>query len=198
LAITGKILENGRELKFKGVWTMYAFKKGFFVASLMAALILMTGLDALGAENTVGSGSDEWWTVYPDQSSGAGGEVNHPSWVLDALENKPVMIYIHKDCSYCAPQTEAITKMANEYKGEITYFEIMGDGSDSRAEEALLAYDPNGGVSYVPMTIIVTLAQDSDGEVVPVWHSSEDITGEEWIKNYIEDAVSYHDDNSSS
>jgi hypothetical protein len=177
---------------------MHILKKALFAATLMAALILVTGISALGAENRVGSGSDDWWTNYPDQSSGAGKEVNHPSWVLDALEAKPVLIYVHKECDYCAPQQEAVDKILDGFKGQITYYDINADEGDSRTEEALLAYDPNGGVSYVPMTIIVTLAENSEGEVVPVWHSSEDITGEEWIQNYVEDAISYYDDNSSS
>jgi len=176
---------------------MDIFKKTIYATSLIAALILATSIVALGTENSVGSGDDNWWTVYPDQSSGAGSEVNHPSWVLDALESKPVLIYVHKECDYCAPQQEAVENVSDEFKGDITYYEIDADSGDSRAEEALLAYDPNGGVSYVPMTIIVTLAQNSDGEVEPVWHSSEDITGDDWIKNYIEDAISYYDENSS-
>jgi len=108
-----------------------------------------------------------------------------------------VLIYVHKECDYCAPQTEAVNKVAQEFKGKITYYEILADGSDSRAEEALMAYDPNGGVTYVPMTIIVTLAPGSEGEVEPVWHSSEEITGEAWIRTHIEDAISYYDENSS-
>jgi thiol-disulfide isomerase/thioredoxin len=117
--------------------------------------------------------------------------------VLDALKGKPVLIYVHKECDYCKPQTEAANKVAEEFKGKITYYEISGDGGDSRAEEALMAYDPNGGVTYVPMTIILTLAPGSDGEVGPVWHSSEEITGEDWIRTHIEDAISYYDENSS-
>lgn len=169
------------------------------MASLIVAFILAAGFNASGAAYSIGSGNDSWWTKYPDQSKGSAGmDVNHPSWVLDALEKKPVLIYVHKDCSYCAPQTAAVTNVSNEFKGDITYYEIKADGSDSRAEEALQAYDPNGGVSYVPMTIIVTLAPNSEGKVGPVWHSYEDLTGDEWIKNYVEDAISYYDENSSN
>ena len=66
--------------------------------------------------------------------------------------------------------------------------DISAEGSDARSEEALRAYDPNGGVMYVPLTVIVTLAPNSEGEVEPVWHSTDEVTGEDWIKNYIEDA----------
>lgn len=192
-----KAIENTLS-KLKGECFMDLFKKTICMASLIAFFVLTAGFSASAAVNSVGSGSDDWWTKYPKQSNASGTDVNHPAWVLDALENKPVLIYVHKDCSYCAPQTAAVTNVSNEFKGDITYYEIKADGSDSRAEEALLAYDPNGGVSYVPMTIIVTLAPNSEGKVVPVWHSNEDLTGDDWIKNYVEDAITYYDENSSN
>jgi len=173
-------------------------KKTVCVASLIAFFILATGFNALGAQYSVGSGNDDWWTKYPDQSSGKGGEVNHPSWVLDSLGSKPVVIYVHKSCDYCKPQTEAIEKIADEFNGKITFYEIGAEGSDARAEEALQAYDPNGGVMYVPLTVIVTLAPNSEGKVEPVWHSTEEVTGEGWIKNYVEDALSYYGENSAN
>jgi hypothetical protein len=174
-----------------------AGKEAIIMASLVALLVLAAGFSAWGMEYSVGSGKDDWWTIYPDQSTGAGGQVNHPSWALDALRSKPVLIYVHKECDYCAPQTEAANKVAEEFKGKITYYELLGGGSDTRAEEALRSYDPDGGKTYVPMTIIVTLASGSAGEVGPVWHSSENITGEDWIRTHIEDAISYYDESSS-
>jgi len=173
-------------------------KKTVGVASLIAFFILATGFNALGAEFSVGSGNDDWWTKYPDQSTGKGGEVNHPAWVLDSLGSKPVLIYVHKGCDYCAPQTEALTKIEGEMGDKFTYYNISADGGDGRAEEALQAYDPNGGVMYVPLTVIVTLAPNSEGKVEPVWHSTEEVTGEGWIKNYVEDALSYYGENSAN
>jgi len=177
---------------------MYTIKKIVCTASLIAFVILASVFSALGAEYSVGSGNEDWWTTYPDQSSGKGGEVNHPAWVLDALGSKPVVIYVHKGCSYCAPQTDALTKIEDEMGDEFTYFNISADGTDARSEEALQAYDPNGGVMYVPLTVIVTLAPNSEGKVEPVWHSTEEVTGEDWIKNYIEDAASYYSENSAN
>jgi len=171
-------------------------KTPVWLASLIALIILATGFNALGAQYSVGAGNDDWWTGYPDQSSG--GEVNHPAWVLDALKSKPVLIYVHKQCDYCVPQTEAVKKMAEELDGKIAFYEIDADSGDVRAEEALRAYDPNGGTMYVPLTAIVTLASDSEGKVVPVWHSTDQVTGEEWIKNYVEDALSQYDENSAN
>ncbi len=173
---------------------MNLFNKKVCIVSIIAFFILATGFIAQGAQYSVGSGNDSWWTSYPDQSSGKGEAVNHPAWVLDALESKPVVIYAHKGCDYCQPQTDAMAKIVDEMGNKFTYFNISAEGSDVRSEEALRAYDPNGGVMYVPLTVIVTLAPNSEGKVVPVWHSTDEVTGEVWIRNYIEDAISYYDE----
>jgi thiol-disulfide isomerase/thioredoxin len=180
------------------MYSMDPIKKTVCITSLIAIFILATGFNAVGAQYSVGSGNDDWWTKYPDQSAGKGNEVNHPDWVLDALKSKPVLIYVHKSCDYCKPQTEAIEKIAAEFDGRITFYEISAEGGDSRAEEALQAYDPNGGVMYVPLTVVVTLAPNSEGSVEPVWHSTEDVTGEDWIKNYVEDALGKYSENSAA
>jgi|WetSurMetagenome_2_1015567.scaffolds.fasta_scaffold64835_2 hypothetical protein len=164
------------------------------ISSLIAIILLASGISAMGAESSVGSGNDDWWTAYPDQSSGAGGDVNHPSWVLDALRSKPVLIYVHKSCSYCAPQTLAVKNITDEFNGQITFFDIGADGSDARSEEALQVYDPNGGKMYVPLTVLLTLAPNSEGEVVPVWHSTDEVTGDAWIKKYVEGALSQYNE----
>jgi glutaredoxin len=176
---------------------MRIFKNLSFAASLATIIILTASFCASGTEYSVGSGSDGWWTSYPEQSENPGKEVNHPQWVLDALKDKPVVIYVHKGCDYCKPQTDAMAEVVNESGDDFAYYDIAGDGSDARAEEALLAYDPNGGVSYVPLTVILTLAPDSEGNVQVAWHSTEDVTGKEWIENYVKDSISYYDDNSA-
>ena len=177
---------------------MSMIKKTVRIALLITIILLASGSCIMGAEFSAGSGDDDWWTTYPDQSTGAGGEVNHPSWILDALKAKPVLIYVHKSCNYCAPQTEAIENITDEFDGQITIFNIGADGSDIRSGEALQAYDPNGGSMYVPLTAVVTLVQNSEGEVVPVWHSSDEVTGDDWIKSYVEDAIAQYDENSAN
>jgi len=177
---------------------MSVIKKTIQIASLVTIILLASGSYALGAEYSAGSGDDDWWTTYPDQSTGASDEVIHPSWVLDALKAKPVLIYVHKSCSNCRPQTEAVQNITDQFGGQITIFNIGADGSDARSGEAMQAYDPNGGTMYVPLTVVVTLAQNSEGEVVPVWHSTDEVTGDGWIKNYVEDAIAQYDENSAN
>jgi hypothetical protein len=49
----------------------------------------------------------------------------------------------------------------------------------------------------VPLTVIVTLAYDSEGELVPAWHSTDAATGDDWISNYVKDAISQFAENSA-
>ncbi len=178
-----------------GLSNKLCFAASLFTIAVLAICMAVSGSPSF--EHSVGSGNDDWWTTYPSQSPGFGSEVNHPSWVLDALKSKPVVVYVHKGCDYCKPQTDAMAEVVKEYGNKFTYYDIPADGSDARAEQALQAYDPNGGVTYVPMTIIVTLAPDSNGKVQPVWHSTEDVTGKAWIEDYVKDAISYYDSNSA-
>jgi hypothetical protein len=180
-------------------------KKTVCIASLIVFFTMATGFNALGAQYSVGSGNDDWWTKYPDQSTtGKGGEVNHPAWVLDALGNKPVVIYVHKGCDYCKPQTEALARIEDEMGDKFTYFNISADESDARSGEAMQAYDPNGGVMYVPLTVIITLAPNSEGKVEPVWHSTDAVKdggwseNYVWVKSYVEDALGYYGENSAN
>ncbi|HPC89731.1 MAG TPA: hypothetical protein PLN19_04245, partial [Methanothrix sp.] len=82
---------------------MEIIKKTACIASLIAVVLLALSFNALGVEYPVGSGNDDWWTTYPDQSSAAGEDIGHPSWVIDALKSKPVLIYVHKSCDWSEP-----------------------------------------------------------------------------------------------
>ncbi len=176
-----------------------SISKLILVTLLASSMLVFDSLsEGSGENNKVGTGSDDWWTAYPAQSSAAKSEVEHPQWVLDALENKPVVIYVHKGCGYCRPQTEAMAEVVSKYGNQFTYYDISAGGSDSKAEEAVRAYDPNGGVSYVPLTAIVTLAPDSKGKTQVIWHSTEEVTGKAWIEEYVQDALIYHNESSGN
>lgn len=162
-----------------------------------SSILAFCGLCASEDHRSIGSGSDDWWISYPAKSSVSGEDVNHPSWVLDALKEKPVVIYVHMDCTTCKPQSDALDEIVDELGENFTYFDFAGDGSEAMANEAVV-YDPDGGVAYVPLTVILTLAPDSEGKVQVVWHSTEEATGKEWIKNYVEDAIYYYEENSGS
>jgi thiol-disulfide isomerase/thioredoxin len=167
--------------------------------AMASSILSFSALCASEDHKKVGSGDDDWWTSYPAQSPASGSEVNHSSWVLDALKEKPVIIYVHKDCTTCKPQTEALAEIVKEYGDKFTYYNLVGNNSSeiAMAQDAVV-YDPNGGVTYVPLTVILTLAPDSDGKVQVVWHSTEEVTGKDWIKEYVEDAISLHEQNIGS
>lgn len=162
-----------------------------------SGVLTSSALCASEDHKQVGFGAEDWWTSYPNQSSASGKEVNHPQWVLDALKEKPVVIYVHMDCTTCKPQSEALDEIVKEFGKNFTYYDLAGDGSQAMANDAAV-YDPNGGVPYVPLTTILTLAPDSEGKVQVVWHSTEEATGKDWIKDYVEDAIYYHEQNSGS
>lgn len=174
----------------------YSHKKGLLVP-LVALFILSAIPVAFGSPaHSVGSGEDDWWISYSDHHGSPGTQVSHPQWLLDALEEGPVLIYAHKECSYCAPQEEAIDELLQEYGGQIEFIDVDAEKGDPKSADVAI-YDPNGVPHYVPLTILATLVEDQDGNVKVGWHSSEEVTGKEWIQSYIEDAVYYHDQNSA-
>lgn len=173
--------------------------KPILLIVVASSILAFSALCASEDHKQVGSGEDDWWTSYPEQSPSSGSEVNHSSWVLDALKEKPVVIYVHKDCTTCKPQTEALAQIVKEYGDKFTYYDLSGNNSNDIAlAQDSTVYDPNGGVTYVPLTVILTLAPDSDGMVKVVWHSTEEVTGKDWIKEYVDDAIYYHEQNSGS
>lgn len=117
--------------------------------------------------------------------------------MLDALKEKPIVIFVHMDCTTCKPQSEALAEVVEELGKNFTYYDFAGDGSEAMANDAVV-YDPNGGVAYVPLTVMLTLVPDSDGKVQVAWHSTENATGKDWIKGYVEDAIYYYNQNSNS
>ena len=163
-------------------------------------IVLAAGLASTvsAAEHTVGSESDDWWIVYPDQHPEAGSEVDHPEWLLNELEETPVLILDHSDetCQDCIDQEGYINAVLEEYRDNVAYENLIGGIGDDRADELFNVYDPNGGINYVPLTIILTLVRDSDENVVVGWHSVEGADGgEELVRSYVEDAIDYHEEN---
>ncbi|MFO7990933.1 MAG: thioredoxin family protein [Thermoplasmata archaeon] len=144
----------------------------------------------------VGSGQDDWWINYPEINPEAGSSVEHLQWVLNDLKNKPVVIFAHSEgCAPCVQQQEDIEPVLDEYGSEVVYYNLMADGSDPKANEAYESYDPNGPPPYIPLTVMVTL-EEHDGQVQVVWHSNEGATGQDWIRDYMKDAIYYHQLNS--
>ncbi len=144
-----------------------------------------------------GQGENDWWTQYPSQSPRAGTSVNHPSWVTDALKEKPIIILDHSsNCKSCVVQKANMEKVMEKYGKDVAYYDIMADGSDQKAFEILGLYGLTG--LYVPTTVFITLQKGSDGKVGIAWHSVEDAMSAEQVNNYVKDAIYYYQQNAAN
>lgn len=107
------------------------------LAALVTEIVIAAGLIGAvsAAEYPVGSGPDDWWTAYPDQHPGAGSEVDHPSWVLDLLEDGPILILDHStNCEACIKQEDAANAALEEVGEDAIAFEnLIADPENERA-----------------------------------------------------------------
>ena len=149
--------------------------------------------------NPVGSGPEEWWTEYPDQHSEAGSAVDHPSWALDLLEEKPLIVFVHKNnCPACVRQEADIKKVLAKLGDEVAYTDLLIDSGDQKAWAGLAIYDPEGGImTYVPVTVFLTLVPGTNVDADVAWHSVVGYSGERKIRSYLNDAIALHDENSA-
>jgi thiol-disulfide isomerase/thioredoxin len=154
-------------------------------------------LDSYSPKFRVNTYDDDWWISYPQQNPSSGGQVSHPSWITDRIKDKTIVVFAHSDnCVPCIKQQESISAMMKVYGNDIQLLDLLS-GSDARAMEAFKAYDPNGSPNYIPLTAIITLADDNGGTVRITWHSFEGATGDEWLDNYVKDAIYYHHRNAA-
>ena len=152
-------------------------------------------LDTYSPKKRVGSSDDDWWTSYPNQNPDRGEVVNHPSWIEEKLKEGPILVFAHSDnCMPCIEQQESVDEIMKNYGDEIHLFDYMS-GVDARASEVFNIYDPNGSPNYIPLTLIITIVEDSSGNERIGWHATEGATGGEWLTNYVKDAIYYHHQN---
>ena len=172
------------------------------IASLLAVSLLGIALaeDESGSpEHSLGSGDSDWWTTYPDKNVNSGSAVDHPDWVLEALEDKPLLILIHQNnCVPCKTHVPRTNDAVQTYKDDIMFYSVLAEGSGYlKALEILDVYNPTGKQRYVPTTIFLTLIENEDGEVEVGWHSEIDIMSTDEIEDYAEDSIYYHEQNAA-
>lgn len=142
----------------------------------------------------LGEGVDDFWTTYPSGHAQSGGVVTHPQWAMDALQNGPVMILDHStNCQPCIVQMQICERVAPDFAGDLTYFDLVSGQSEPMASDAFAAYDPTGGVNYIPLTILITKAQDANGNTVVAWHSWEGVVYEEMLRSWISDSLAHYE-----
>ena len=150
-------------------------------------------LESYTPKYSFGSEKEDWWVWYPDQHTDPGTTVTHTDWVLDSIGDHPVMIYVHSDnCPACRVQEKDLDSVLPEFRSNLTLYYLKSDDSDDRSTEAFRAYDPTGDQHYIPLTVLITLIQDANGNVRIGWHAREGATGPEWLEDHIKDAIYYH------
>lgn len=179
-----------------------------FLALLVLATLAMSALanvalsedwNSYSPAHNLGSGDNDWWTAYPDQNENSGSTVDHPTWVQDALKEKPVLILVHSsNCVPCLTQIPRIKSALESYGSNLSYYDVLAeDGSLRKAMDILDIYNPMGGAQYVPTTIFVTLIKGPDGKVEVAWHSQLDAMSKEEIDSYIKDSIYYYNQNAA-
>jgi len=144
----------------------------------------------------VGTGADDFWITYPTSHPSSGGTVQHPDWVISALGSGVVMILDHSEgCAPCIQQG-SICRSISSANPDITYIDLSSGTDEPDASEGFAAYDPNGGVHYVPLTIVVTKVQSPSGGTVIGWHAWEGVIDERSLQSWIADAKSHYSENS--
>ena len=146
------------------------------------------------ARRDMGTGTEDFWTVYPAIHPSSGQTVTHPDWVLAALSQGVVMILDHSEGCYPCVQQTGICESVYASHPELEYYDLLSGTDEPAASQAFAAYDPNGGVHYIPLTIIVTKAMDGYGNEVVAWHSWEGVVDAVTLGSWIDDAQSYYDD----
>ena len=142
---------------------------------------------------SLGSGKDDWWIKYPDQSPNASSSVGHLSWIINDLKQKPVIVFVHRtDCKSCKVQENDLDKILATYGEDVKYYDMIADIPDEKILSVLNVYYPNSGVPTVPTTVIFTLIKDTDGKVAVGWHSMDDAMGEDVLTSYVKDAIYYY------
>jgi len=142
----------------------------------------------------VGNGTDDFWTQYPPYNTYPDQPVEHPDWVVDAVETKVVMILSHKaDCALCIKQTAICASIKNNSSGNIEYFDLLTTFDNPESTEIFSNYSP---MSYwaIPLTIVLTKVTDSNGIEAIGWHSWVGAVDEATLTSWLEDAMIYHNE----
>jgi len=133
--------------------------------------------------------------VYPTAHPLSGGPVQHPEWALSAIEGGVVMILDHSSgCLPCLQQAMICQDVSSEYP-DVSYIDVVSGVDEPQSSQAFAAYDPSGGIHYVPLTIILTKVRLSSGEVGIGWHSWEGVIDKSSLSSWLVDARSHYDEN---
>ena len=144
----------------------------------------------------IGTGANNFWIGYPSSHPSVGQIVSHPSFASASLEKGVVMILDHSvGCAPCVQQVAICNAVSSSHSSDLTYFDLTSGTNEPQASQVFAAYDPTGGVNYIPLTVILTKVQDSNGNVAIGWHSWEGVVDQATLESWISDALSYFEEN---
>jgi len=148
--------------------------------------------------HSVGTGSDDFWIIYPPGNPSSGQLVDHLNWVLNSLKKGCVLFVVHKTgCLYCKEQADRVIALANKYVRLIEFYDLdipLGGDIEQMAYDAYL-YDPDGPPAYIALTGVFTYVKDS-GKIKIGWHSWEFDVEDSVMESWVMDAIYYYNINS--
>lgn len=170
----------------------YMVVDGVTLMVVLGVTLLFLANTGAGGDGGAGPDSQGWWIGYPDHHSRAGSPVDHPSWALEPLEEKPVLILVHTaNCPACKRQEAGVKKVLRDLGDGVVYVDVMADSDHQKAWDGLVIYDPTGNPRLVPLTVYLTLVPGPEGAQV-AWQSAVGYQGEGWIRSRLDDAIRLH------
>jgi hypothetical protein len=146
--------------------------------------------------HVVGNGSDDFWIEFPSGSDFFGYSVDHFDWVIDYIENKPVLFVVHRTgCLGCKEQGDLVIFLAEEYGDYLKFhdIDIVYDAPQviQQMSNEAYVYDPNGAPGYIALTGVFTFVE-YNSELKIGWHSWELDVEDSVMETWIKDAIYYH------
>ena len=157
-----------------------------------------TWLDDYTPVHSLGTGSDKFWINFP-----SGQSVEHKTWVIESLEEKPVFFVCHRTgCVGCAAQADRVKVLGEKYADYAVFYDLDDPypGYEESSADILekyneaFDYDPDGGTHYIALTGVFTLV--NDGEEVKIgWHSWEGNVDDSDMESWVRDIIYYYNVN---
>lgn len=141
-------------------------------------------------KHKLGTGPEDFWTVYPAGHASSGQQVPFPSWVQEESASKVLLVLAHSEgCAPCVQQQNDIRAIMGDlsFQAAVNYIDLLSGGTDARAQDCFSILDPEGKQNYIPLTVIV--AKDPSGKYV--WHSWEGVTGKANLEGWLRDAMHF-------
>ncbi|MCK5560607.1 MAG: hypothetical protein KAJ51_08445 [Thermoplasmata archaeon] len=167
------------------------------ISVIILFVILIIVIFATLATTVLSPPQRNWWVNYPEGHVEASQGVEHPTWILDELdEYKAIVLFFWQvGCGPCETQwddmkDEGLVKgtinggALDRYSDQAKLYSL-DINADAKYRDAMYTYDPQGQMQGTPTTVILTKL--SDGDIG--WYSYKGIMDVEDLDYYIDNAV---------